>query len=586
MKFKGTVWMAALFLGIVLYYYLVDIPAEKRQLEEKERAGKIFLFEKDQVEEFILGKKDIALHLKRNSQNDWELLKPVQANADADTVFAFLSFLHSARFSRVVEDSPKDFSVYGLKEPSMTITLQLQGSDKKTLFVGDDHPMNKYLYVQREGEDKVLLAGDSREALDKSLFDFRDKGLLKFKGEDIVGIEFQNDGESFSLGMQNDQWEIIDGEKTKADADEIKNFLKLVDKFKVKKFLHENPDSLASYGLDKPSARLTLKTGKEDGALTLLVGEKKENEGYYGKVENAQNIVLLGNQLIKTLSKKTVDFMPKTLLEFKQESVSKIHLKTGEENIVLGRNKEGGWKIIKPIEAIADLSTVNSLLFDLKAARVQEYVKTSKKAPELFGLDSQKKVLTVDFAEGESWVLELGNQSSDGQHIFGRRAGEASIFTLGLDTTEKIFRSLHDLKNKKLLHFEKDAVEKISLEYPDKIFELQKSDEDWSLTKPEKIKTVQGFIGKDILWSLNSLEYESIVEPALADEDTGLNQPAVTVSVWAGDDSKVAGKVTVGKKVENEAQYFARVEGDPNLYRVKARLFESLPKEVQKFKNQ
>jgi len=577
--------MAVLFLGIVLYYYLVDIPAEKKQIEEKERAGKIFLFESDQIEEFILGKKELTLHLKRNSQNDWELLTPVQANADADTVFAFLSFLHSARFSRVVEDSPQDLSVYGLHEPSMTITLQLQGSGKKTLLIGDDHPMSKYLYVKRKGEDKVLLAGDSREALDKSLFDFRYKGLLKFKREDIVGIELQNDGESFSLDKQNDRWEIIDGDKTKADADEVKNFLKLVGKFKVKKFLHENPDSLAPYGLDKPSARLTLKTGKEGEALTLLVGEKKENEGYYGKVENAHNVVLFGNQLVKTLSKKTVDFLPKTLLEFKQESVSKIYLRTEDEKIVLARNKEGGWKIIKPIEANSDLSTVNSLLFDLKAARVREFVQTSVNKPELFGLDSAEKVLTVDFEEGESWTLELGNQSGDGQNYFGRRAGEASIFTLSLDTTDKLFHSLHDLKNKKLLNFKKKKKKKISLEYPDKIFELQKSDKDWSLTKPEKIKTVQGFIGKDILWSLNSLEYESIVTPPLADEDSGLSQPTVTVSVWTGDDSKVAGKVIVGKKVENEAQYFARVEGDSNLYRIKARLLESLPKDVQKFRN-
>jgi hypothetical protein len=183
--------------------------------------------------------------------------------------------------------------------------------------------------------------------------------------------------------------------------------------------------------------------------------------------------------------------------------------------------------------------------------------------------------------------LELGNQSGDGQNYFGRRAGEASIFTLSLDTTEKLFRSLHDLKNKKLLNFEKDAVEKISLEYPDKIFELEKSNnEDWSLTKPEKIKTIQGFIGKDILWSLNSLEYESIVEPASMDKDYGLSQATVTVSVWTGKDSKVAGKVIVGKQVENKPEYFARVEGDPNLYRIKARLLESLPKDVQKFKNQ
>ena len=93
-----------------------------------------------------------------------------------------------------------------------------------------------------------------------------------------------------------------------------------------------------------------------------------------------------------------------------------------------------------------------------------------------------------------------------------------------------------------------------------------------------------GFIGKDILWSLNGLEYESIVTPPLSDRDSGLSRPTVTVTVWAGKDSKMAGKVIVGKKVENEAQYFARVEGDPNLYRIKARLFESLPKDVQKFK--
>ncbi|VAX32021.1 hypothetical protein MNBD_NITROSPINAE05-1086, partial [hydrothermal vent metagenome] len=441
MNFKGTVGMAVLLLGIVLYYYLVDIPAEKKQIEEKERAGKIFLFETDRVEEFVLEKKDSVFHLKRTSPNDWVLLKPVQAKADAGTVFSFLSFLHSARFSRVVEDSAQDLSVYGLQDPSMKITLQLQGADKKILLVGDDHPMNKNLYVKREGESKVLLAGDSRAALDKSLFDFRDKSLLLFKSEEVESIKFQNDGESFELIKENGQWEIIGSEKTKADSDEIKNFLKLVSKFKVKKFLHENPDSLEPLGLDKPFARLTLKTGKDAaGGLTLLVGDKVEDMGFYGKIASAQNVVLFGNQLVKTLSKKSVDFMPKTLLEFKQEDVAGVHLKTGDEKISLGKNKDGGWIITEPIEANTDLSTVNSLLFDLKAARVQEFVKTSMKAPELFGLDSASKVLTVDFKEGEPWSLELGNKTSDGLNFFGRRAGEAMIFTLSADTIGKLFR--------------------------------------------------------------------------------------------------------------------------------------------------
>ncbi len=585
MKFKGTVWMAAALLGIVLYYYLVDVPAEKKQIEEKERAGKILLFETAQVDEIILEKKDESLHLKRTGPDGWELLKPVQAKGDSSTASAFLSFLQSARFSRVVDDSAKDLSVYGLQDPSIKITLQLKGEGEKTLLVGDDHPMNKYLYVKRGDESKVLLAGDSRRALDKSIFDFRDKSLLQFKNEEVVEIKFQNDGNSFELNKQNGQWEIVDRVKSKADADEVTSFLHLVRNFTVKKFLDENPESLKSYGLDAPSARLTLETGKESGPMTLLVGDKLGSEGYYGKVESANNVVLFGRQLVETLSKKPVAFMPKTLLEFKQEEVSKIDLQTEEEKIQLARNKEDGWKITQPIEADADLSTVNSLLFDLKAARVNEYVNTSVQKLELFGLDSAKKVLTVDLGDEQSWTLELGNKSSDGEHYFGRRAGEAAIFTIATDAIEKIFRSLHDLKNKNLLTFDKDAVQKISIEYPDKTFELLKDGENWNLTKPEKIKKIKEFIGNDIIWSLNGLEYESIVEPPLGDKDSGLSQPTVSVTVWTGKDAKMSGKVLVGGKVENKAEHYARVEGNFNLYTIKGRLLESLPKDVQKFKN-
>ena len=585
MKFKGTVWMAAAFLGIGLYYYLVDIPAEKKQSEEKERAEKILFFETDQVEEFILRKKDETFHLKRKGPDDWELLKPVRAKADAQTASSFLSLLQSARFSRVVEDPAKDLSVYGLQEPSLKITLQLKEEGKKTLLVGDDHPMNQYLYVKREDESRVLLAAANRKDLDKSLFDLRDKILLQFKDEEVVRIKFQNDGKSFALSKQNEQWEIIDHGKTKADAGEIKRFLRRVRNFKVKKFLDENPETLKPYGLDSPSGRLTLQTGKENEPLTLLVGNKLENQGFYGKVEGANNVVLFGIQLVNTLSKRAVDFMSKTLLEFKQENVSRIHLHTGEEKILLARNNGSAWKIIKPIEADADSSTVNSLLFDLQSARVAEFVNTSIKKPELFGLGSAKKVLTVDLGNDKSWTLELGNKSGDGKHYFGTRAGEALIFTISSDTTDKLFRSLHDLKNKKLLNFDKDAVQKISIEYPDKTFELEKVNKDWNLTKPEKIKKVRGFLGNDIIWSLNGLEYESIVDPPLGDDDSGLSQPTVSVTVWTGKGPEVGGKVIVGKKVENKAEYYARVEGKSDLYTIKARLLESLPKDVEKFKN-
>lgn len=587
MKFKGTLGMAAAFLGIVLYYYLIDVPAEKKQQRDTERAEKILLFETDQVNGFRLVKKDQTLHLKRTSPTTWELLTPVKAKADGQTVNAFLSFLQSARYSRTVEDSAKDLGVYGLQAPSLTLRLQLKDQSEKTLLVGDDHPMTQNLYVKQAEQNKVLLATAKRSDLDKSLFDLRDKGLLDFKVEEIAKIKFQNEGKSFQLIKQNEHWEFGPPIKAKGDTGNIKSFLRQVQKFQVKRFMDESPESLAPYGLDAPSARLTLESSEENKAsLTLLVGNKLNDEGFYGKVESAKNIVLFGNQLVNTLSKKPVDFINKTLLEFEEKDVSKIQLRTQGEEILVSRDKQdtSKWILKKPIESDADSATLNSLLFDLKGARVAEFVKTSIKNPELFGLDKPSRVLTIDRDNEESWTLELGNKSSDEKHFFARRTGDSTVFMIATDTTDKLFRSLHDLKNKSLLSFKKDEVEKILIEYPTQGFELQRQNKDWKLIQPEMIKNVKEFIGNDILWSLNNLEYESIVSPPLDDKASGLDQPTVSVTLWKGKGQK-AGKVIVGNKDEDRAEYYAKVEGVPAVYTIKSRFLESLPKDLQKFKN-
>ncbi|MDA0692778.1 MAG: DUF4340 domain-containing protein [Nitrospinae bacterium] len=586
MKFKGTLWMAAAFLGIVLYYYLVDVPAVKKQTQEKERAEKILLFETEQVEEFRLVKKDQTLYLKRTSPDTWELLEPVRAKADGQTVNSFLSFLQSARYSRTVEDSAKDLAVYGLQAPSLTIRLRLKDQGEQTLLVGDDHPMTQNLYVKQEEQNKVLLATAKRQDLDKSLFDFRDKSLLGFKVEEIAQIKFQNDGQSFRLTKQNEQWEIANGIKAKGDSGDIKSFLSKVQKFQVKRFIDENPESLTQYGLDAPSAQLTLETsGENKTAMTLLVGGKlDDDEGFYGKVEGANNVVLFGNQLVDTLSKKPVDFISKTLLEFEEKNVSQIQLRTKEDEIVVARNEQDAshWAIKKPIESDADSATLNSLLFDLKGARITEFVKTSLKNPELFGLDEPKQVFTVSMGNEKLWTLELGNKSSDEKHFFARRTGDSTVFTIAADTIDKLFRSLHDLKNKQLLSFKKEEVEKISIEYPRQSFELQRQGKTWNLTQPETIKNVKEFIGNDILWSLNNLEYESVVSPPLDVKESGLDQPTVSVTIRKEKGQQI-GLVIVGKKVKDKAEYYARVDGVSDLYTIKSLFLESLPKDLQKF---
>ena len=156
---------------------------------------------------------------------------------------------------------------------------------------------------------------------------------------------------------------------------------------------------------------------------------------------------------------------------------------------------------------------------------------------------------------------------------------EPTIFTLSTETTNKIFRSLHELRNKKLLTFKMDDVTKITIQYPDKTFELERTGENWSLLQPEPIKKIKPFVGKDILWALNNLEFDEIGGSA----EAGIDPPTAKITI-ADKQDKILGTLLIGKQTADNSLYYARIEGDPATYRIKERFLSEIPANLDKFK--
>ena len=117
------------------------------------------------------------------------------------------------------------------------------------------------------------------------------------------------------------------------------------------------------------------------------------------------------------------------------------------------------------------------------------------------------------------------------------------------------------------------------IETPDKLFELNKSQSQWSLIKPEVIKTEH--IGNDLIWALKGLEFHSTVTPSLAANISGLNKPSFTIRLFKNGQEKVA-TLRVGKLFEPEQEYL--VETGNLQYRVKSKFLDSIPLSLGKFK--
>ena len=583
MKFKGALGMTIALAAIGSYYYLIDIPSANKEKEAKEQSERIVLFEKNQVTNISLLFNDSKISLKKE-EDSWNVTEPVKAKSDANEVDSLLNTIKDAKYSRIIEEAPKKLTPFGLKKPKLTLTLGLKEKGDTSIHIGNDSPIGSGLYIKLSNKPAVLLSSISRKDLNKSVYELRDKRILNFSTDLISKVTINRGGTKISFKKKEDNWLIKSGElNSKAEKSEVANLLSSIDLGKIKSFVEEYPEDLTKFGLGKPSIKITLREKENANSYILLIGTKKE-EFYYAKTETSKNVFSIETSLVNKFTKDPLSFLNKKVFDFSKKDITKFEIKT-QNNIITAVNKsetDVGWKLKNPIQTETDTATISSLLFDLSDAQVQEYIIGKAKSLEPYGLNPPQKSFSIILKNKNKQTLLIGKEALVPGTFFAVRSGESSIFTINKDSLDKIFRTFHELRNKSLVSLKMGEATKIELKYSDKTFELVASGDDWTLTKPKKQKKINSFRARDILWTLNNLEFVDEIEATLTDKITGLNMPELEVSIWNKNNKKLA-HVKVGRKTDEDF-YYARTEAKPSIFKIKKRFLEEIPNKLEDFK--
>ena len=587
MRFKGTATLAVVFIGIVLYYFLIDLPSEQRKQEEKDRSEKVILFDPENVKAISFIKGEISIKLKRLGTDEWQVTAPIDAKGDAPAVSAFLSFLNNLNFTRVVEESPKDLTPFGLDTPDLKIILSMNNGETKGVRVGDDHPMGNKVYLARLNESRVLAAGVTKNRLDRKVHDLRDKTILDFKTPQITKIEFIRNGKTLSLKKNEESWEVSEGKiAAKGNETEITNLLNTIQAAQIEQFVEEKPEQLTSYGLNNSKLTVKLTTSKASEPLVLLIGGKNEH-GFYAKTLPKKNVFTINQSLFDTLNnRKLVDFFNKSLVDFNDDDLAEVTLLMDDDSVDLTRDEKDlqKWTMVKPVNMKANTATINSLLFDLKNVRIVEFITTHTKNSKTFSFEQPKKEINLTFKNGKTWALKLGNQTSSQDHYFAQRSDGETVFTIQKSSVESIFRSLHDLKDRTVMEFDDDMVREIHIHDSTQTFILKKSANKWNLTLPKPSDSIQSFIGKDILWTLNSIEFESVLARDPGNTVTGLTSPKVSVKLLDGK-STILTHLLIGNPVAKLPEvHYLKVAESSNVYTMKKRFIDEILSNLKKLK--
>ncbi len=584
MKFKETFYLACVLLVIAAYYFGIEKPAEKEDILKQEKNSNVLTFKKEAVQKIELKNRNASILLEKTKSSDWSMLRPVLAKGDTDAISSFLSGMGSLKFFRIVDESPKDTSIFGLNNPYLTVTIFLEENFKKTVNFGDIHPMGSGTYLSTSESDRVLLSINPREFFEKTVFDLRDKSVLNFNDKKLEKIKIDRDGKVLQLEKVEADWHLIQKTKSKVDSSAIQHLINNLSFQKVKRFIDDAKELPVETAWKNPYLTITLELQGAGEPILLLVGEKYGEQGRYARTNLSDQVFVLSFSDIADLDLDAVNLLDRTLISVPASSISQIELQDSESTIRLDRGigEKNVWKIVSPIETGVDSTAINSLLADLREARIVKFAQTTVEDPIPFGLDRPSKKMRIRSGT-EDWTLELGNQSPDKEMYFARRSGEMSVFNIRTTLADKLFRSLHSLRDKKILHFDTDSVHRIRWKFPAQTLELVKSGKFWTLVKPEKIENIKSFLGNEVLWTLKTVEFESILESPSDSEITWSTSPEVTVEIWDDKDHSIA-ILKMGGPEDDRGRILAQVNGDPKIYRVARRFLEEIPNQDDKFK--
>jgi hypothetical protein len=504
MNFKKTIAALVLLasLGGVLYY--LNKHPENKPADSTTEKKKLFTFQPADVKEFTIEAQaappkdgDAAkaaapeshtpatITVRRAAEkNQWEIASPAGVPADSTQVQSFVDALSKYEYTPLESQTPASLGEYGLDPPQKTIQFSLSSGQTAKLSVGKDNPGGYAKYAMLSSTPGLFLLDsiDSKDLVDKSIFDLRDKRILSAAVDKAKKIELKFDlkaadpaemEKARKLGLPvkpakiamtreaNGNWQLSDPQ-VRTDFGDTNYFVTVLSGGVMNSVVEENPKSLAPFGLDRPAIRLEV-TAEDGSTQTLLVGKKKEakkpaddkkdaekkeppksdeNLGYFAKNLDRPAVFTINQAVYDQINQDLDNYRNRFLFDFEASNARRVELQgpTGEVRL----DKKGAdWFKGADGKQKADSAKVSTFLDAIHALRIQHFTEDRPGHLADYGLDKPWMKVKVTFSESNKEETILFGQKN--KKFYAGRADSPTVYEMAPTEPEELEKKLKDL---------------------------------------------------------------------------------------------------------------------------------------------
>ena len=356
--------------------------------------------------------------------------------------------------------------------------------------------------------------------------------------KDVEAVTVVRKGETLRLKRAADGgWDMLEPVKTRGDRAVVDDMVTGLATARMDREIDPNPAKPADFGLDPPEAEVKLEVKGKSEPLVLRVGSKNPTGVWvYAREGGKPAVITLSESVARDASRPVADFRDHTVIAFDRRNVTGVDLDVNGDQIGLGADEPGKWRIVKPRALRADTDLVSEFLDKLEGAKVIEFVDDAPKSLPAYGLDKPARVTVWVGRDKDraARTLLVGRPVPEKKGVYVKREGEPGVILTAEAVWTAFPKTVAALRDKTVVSYAYDKLAKVEITHGRESIGLEKAGTGWKLTAPEALRADSGAVTQ-LLWRIRDLRALGFLAEGAAEVPRFLSKPEVTVRLWEGD---------------------------------------------------
>lgn len=403
-------------------------------------------------------------------------------------------------------------------------------------------------------------------AAKKQAAETADKRLFAVQKDEITTLTLKRADGEITLKKGEKGWQMEQPVSAATDGAEVDRLLTAFVDAQRDKTIAENAEKLDEFGLNAPSLTIAA-TNAANASFSVALGKETPTaSGFYAKVGDKPQVVSIDNLTQANLNKTAFDLRDKTVLAFDPAQVKKAAFTLPASDAAPAMTVEltqdnSSWSIAAPQPLRADTEKVNAILSQMKSTKVKEFVSETPTNLAEYGLDAPQKSLALTIGEDPApQILLIGKRNDEKGGVYAQHTATGNVFLIPSTVDDEFPKALSDLRDKALVRFENNDIQKIEIKTLAETVILQRESDAWKIVAPAEFPANADRVNV-LLNDAKNAKATEFVDAAAGQLSFGFDRPNVMLSFWKNGEENPIQLIVGNPNVENSGLYVKTGDG-------------------------